>query len=146
MADAVVATKLLETPNHYVVHLTCISDGTGETAVAKVDKSAIAVAADGAEPAALALEAVRWCIQGFNSVRLLWDHAADSVGMVLAGSGYEDFRGDPEQQQFIDVLKGPGYKDDPKRADSTGDVLLTSVGAVSGATYDITVWLRKLGD
>lgn len=139
MADAVTSNVVAETATHYVVHLTCISDGTGETGVVKADKSAIAVASDGAEANSLDIEQVRWAVQGFTSVRLLWDHTTDDVAMCLTGSGYEDFRG----MGAVNGLQNlPGLKD-PRSTGGTGDILLTSVGAISGATYDITLILRK---
>ena len=82
---------------------------------------------------------MRWCLQGFTSVRLLWDHDTDDKALELSGSGYEDFRGD----SFLRTQKGLA---DPRTAGGTGDILLTTVGAVSGATYDITLWLVKSQD
>lgn len=140
MADAVTARVIEDTRTHYVVHLTNISDGTGEAAVVKADKSAIAVAADKGEAASLDIEQVRWSIQGFTSVRLLWDHTTDDVAMVLAGSGYEDFRG--LDGGVKGKMQTSGLKD-PRSAGGTGDLLVTTNGGASGATYDITVWLVK---
>lgn len=140
MADAVTTNVIIQTPTHYIVHLTNISDGTGESAVVKVDKSAIAVATDGAEADSLDIDQVRWAIQGFTSVRILWDHTTDDVALVLCGSGYDDFRG-----RYGDVngfSQTSGLKD-PRSSGGTGDILLTTNGGSSGATYDITLWLRK---
>lgn len=137
MADTVTSIVLADTPYHYGVHLTCVSDGTGESAVVKVDKSAIKKAAGGSEAAALDIESVRWAIQGFSAVKLLWDHTADDTAMVLAGSGYDEFPRPTLDQALSACLKDPGS------AGGAGDVLLTSTGAASGATYDITLWLRK---
>ena len=92
MADAVTTNVVSQTPDRYFVHLTNISDGTGESAVKKVDKSTL-TAEDGAEPASLDIEEVWWSVGGFSSVRLLWDHTTDDVALALAGSGYMDFRG-----------------------------------------------------
>lgn len=115
---------------NFITHLTNVSDGTGESAVIKVDKSTL-VGPQLAEPSSLALEWIRWSIQGFSSVRLFWDHTTDDEMMVLAaGNGYEDFR-------------PSGRLQDPATAGDTGDVLLTTAGAVSGATYDITAAFRK---
>ena len=140
MADAVTTRTVGETAAQLVVHLTNISDGTGESAVVKVDKSTF-FAPDAAEPAALDIESVRWNVQGFTSVRLLWDHTADDTGLVLSGSGYDDFRGeDMERVPGLCALK------DPRSAGGTGDIILTTAGAVSGATYDITLVLRKQSD
>lgn len=136
MSDAVVAS-IQETDTHLLVHLTNISDGTGESAVTKVDKSAY-LAEDGGEPASLDILEARWCVQGFSSVRILWDHTTDDVGLVLAGSGYDDFR--KGQNGLPTFKKGVA---DPRSSGDTGDIKVTTAGAVSGATYDITLLLRK---
>jgi hypothetical protein len=137
MADAVTVNVVSESPDEYCVHLTNISDGTGESAVIKVDKSAIAVATDGLEPDSLDILEARWNIQGFVSVRILWDHTTDDTALVLNGSGYDDFRG---AESYSRAKKGLA---DPRSAGDTGDLLLTTAGAVSGATYDITLRLKK---
>lgn len=148
MADAVTTQIIVDTPELTVLHLTCISDGTGETGVIKADKSALkfcngivtaGVKAAPAEAASLEIGAVRWAVQGFTSVRFLWDHTADDVALVLSGSGYDDFIGPGDARGGTIV----GMPSDPRSAGGTGDVLLTSVGGASGSTYDITIWLRK---
>ena len=139
MADTVNARALVDNGRAHVVHLTCKSDGTGETGVVKVDRSAIAAANGGAEAVALDIEAVRWAIQGFTAVTLLWDHTTDDVAMRLSGNGYEDFVG-PSDIRAVPFASLP----DPRSTGGTGDILLTSEGAASGATYDITLWLRKV--
>lgn len=138
MADTVKVRALVDDGRQHVVHLTCKSDATGESAVVKVDRSAIADAIDGAEAASLDIEAVRWAVQGFSSVTLLWDRTADDVALRLSGNGYEDFVGPSD----IRALQAATLAD-PRSAGGTGDILLTSEGAVDGATYDITLWLRK---
>lgn len=148
MADAVTARILVDTPTQTVVHLTCISDATGEAAVTKVTKANLikcagiltaGVRAATAAPASLEIAAVRWNIQGFTSVRLLWDHTAADLAMPLSGNGFEDFLGAGEVRgdEVNAVLP------DPRSAGGTGNILLTSVGAAAGATYDITLYLRK---
>lgn len=141
MADAVRSIVLANTPTHYAVNITNISDGTGESAVVKVDKSAL-TASDGAEPGSLDIEAIRWSIQGFSSVKIAWDHDTDDVAAVPSGSGYEDYRGGG----FLPgVLETEGLKD-PRSTGGTGDIVLTTVGASATATYDITIWCRKNPD
>lgn len=135
MADTV-TSSVVESFNGLMVHLTGVSDGTGESNVIKVDKSAY-LASDGAEPASLDIEQVRWNIQGFTYIKLAWDHTTDDTALVLSGSGYDDFSGNGG-----DVTNPKGLPD-PRSAGGTGDLLLTSVGATSGDTYDITLWLRK---
>lgn len=143
MADVPATHVLSNTDDKYAVHLVCVSDGTGESAVIKVDKSTLLAppvgTAAAAEPASLDIEQVRWAIQGFSSVRLLWDHTTDDTAMCLTGSGYEDFRG----ERGMEGNRTPKGLADPRSSGGAGDLLLTSVGGASGATYDITLWLKK---
>jgi hypothetical protein len=140
MADAV-TSNIVNGRDVLMVHLTNVSDGTGESAVVKVDKSAY-VAADGAEPASLDIERVRWNIQGFTFIKLLWDHTTDDTALVLSGSGYEDFRG----EDGPNGTTTPKGLPDPRSSGGAGDILLTTQGAAANASYDITLWVRKSGD
>lgn len=129
MTDVVDSIVLESTIQRYVVRLTNVSDSTGESAVAKVDKSTL-VASNGLEPRDLIIDEIEWSIQGFTSVRLFWDHTTDDEALVLgAGSGYRSFW-------------GSGGLKDPRSAGGTGDILLTTAGATSGATYDIVLNCR----
>ena len=145
MADTVTTNVIYEDAKQYVVHLTSLSDGTGESNVVKVDKDTIAVAVGGAEPTALDIERVDYTVTGFTSVKISWDHAVDSPGLLLTGSNTLDFTGLGTRYGnagiLRDSLRTSGLKD-PKTADSTGDILLTS-SATSGGAYAITLWLSK---
>jgi len=141
MADTVAVHKLAETATHYVVHLTNISDGTGEAAVAKVDKSTL-LASDGAEPASLDIEKVIWNCDGM-AARILWDHTTDSFAFALSGSGAMDFR---SGEHGLNTVPAPGLLADPRAAGDTGDILLTTTGHTAGDTYNIILVLRKQPD
>lgn len=133
MADAVRSIVQLSGKNRYLINITNISDGTGETDVVKVDKSTL-TNVNGVEPTALNVVSIQWAIQGFTSVRLEWDHTTDDVLALLpSGIGYRDY-------SFGGALA------DPRSAGTTGDILLTTAGAVSGATYDITLELVMSGN
>ena len=125
MADTVTTQVVQNTKSEYVIHLTGISDGTGEAAVIKVDKSTL-TNAGGVEPNNLSIMSVRWAIQGYSYIKILWDHTTDDVALLLSGNGYDNF-------------SEAGGLRDPKTTGGTGDLLLTSVGYASGATYDITI-------
>jgi hypothetical protein len=144
MADTVTSNVIYQDAKQYVVHLTSLSDGTGETNVVKVDKSTL-TAVGGAEPTALDIERVDYTITGFTSVKITWDHATDSPGLLLTGANSLDFTGLGSRYGAAHILRDaqrtPGLQD-PKTADSTGDLLLTSAGA-SGSAYAITLWLSK---
>ena len=47
MADAVTSQTFIDGPKHAVIKFTNVSDGSGESAVTKVDVSALATSADG---------------------------------------------------------------------------------------------------
>lgn len=125
MSDTVDTLTLISGSKRIVRRFTNVSDGTGESAVVKFDKSTF-TNGNGEEPDKLNIEWVQWNIQGFSSVRLLWDHTTDDEALVLSGNGYKDFR-------------EVGLLVDPASAGTTGDILLTTAGAVSGATYDIVI-------
>ena len=128
MADTVDTIVQFSGTRRYIVRLTNISDGTGESAVKKVDISTL-TNGKGVAPTRVNVESIQWSIQGFSSVKLLWDHTTDDELAVLgAGNGYRDF-------SQAGVLK------DPSSAGDTGDILLTTVGASATATYDIVLSL-----
>jgi hypothetical protein len=130
MADAVTTTVLRNDSKYYAIHLTNISDGTGETLVKKVDISTL-IGPDGTAPTSVSLLSARWCIQGFSRVSLWWDDdTADAPLMVMAGNGYDDFE------------PWDGKKDPTSGGEK--DVLLNTTGTVSGNTYDITLVFAKV--
>lgn len=126
MADTVTTAVLANGPRQYAVRLTNISDGTGESNVIKVDLSTLQLA-NGNAPTYSGVKEIQWAVQGFTSVRLSWDRTTDVQIDLLAGNGYRDYA-------TIGPLVDNG-------TGGTGDVLLTTAGAVSGATYDITLVL-----
>lgn len=123
MADVVDSTVLLNGKRKYIVHLTNVSDGTGESAVAKVIKANL-TNLNGSIPGKLSIVSMRWNIGGFSSVKLFWDHTTPDEIMMLTGNGFE---------QFNPPIADPGT------AGGTGNITVTTAGAVAGAVYDITL-------
>ncbi len=130
MSDTVDTVTLFSGTLRHIIRILNDSDGTGESAVIKVDKSALALG-DGSEPSKLVIEEIEWSVQGFNFVKLLFDHTADDEAAVLSGNGYKDYM-------------GVGGLIDPASAGGTGDLLLTTDGGADGSSYDITLHLRLL--
>lgn len=128
MADTVTSNVVFAGDRKYAVQLTGISDGTGETNVIKVDISTLLNLA-GQACVRTAIEEIKWDVQGFTYVKLSWDHTTDDTAMVMSGRGSVSYA-------------HLGYLFDPRSAGGTGDLLLSSVGAISGASYDITVVLQ----
>lgn len=137
MADAVTSVVIHESPYHYIANFSNVSDGTGEAAVVKVDKSAIAVASDGAEAGSLEIEKIAWNTVGM-AVKILWDHTTDDLGFVCVGDGMIDFSVLPGSYEMSNLKIS-----DPRSAGATGDILFTTVGHSSGDMYSITLWLKK---
>ena len=128
MADTVTSQIIANGPRYHIVHLTNISDGTGESLVTKVDISACDLG-NGVFATKASVKEIQWSIQGFTSVRLFWDHTTDNTLAVLAqGNGYSEFG-------MLGMLNDPGG------AGGTGDILLSTAAATSGAPYDITLVL-----
>ncbi len=140
MADAVTSQTLYDDGGHVVLHLTNVSDGTGESAVIKADASALR---GGGSTTLYALEAIAWATvgMGFN---LLWDATTDVLFFTT---------GNASSMGFIDYVngnnKGPGTGagrtgiTNNAGAGVTGDILLTTAGHSAGDSYVATLWLRK---
>ena len=129
MADTVDTKVIRNKHGRYVVKLTNISDGTGESGVVKVDVSAL-LNASGAAATMAHVWRIEYNIQGFTSVRLHWDAATDDeIAVLPTGSGVLDFS--PE-----------GGMTDPQSTTPVGDIKLTTANTTSGNTYDITLWVR----
>lgn len=128
MADTV-STRILEQgERNLIVQLTNLSDGTGETGVVKVDASTLSPIPDD-----LVIDWVQWDISGMN-VQIDWDATANVTALLLgAGQGVQDYR------IFGGVSNNAG-------AGKTGDMLVTTIGAASNASYNITLGLRKKYD
>ena len=130
MVDAVTAEYLYSGQRRKVLHLTNISDASGESGVIKADISTLTFN-NGVVPTYTAVDMIDYNIQGFTSIRLFWDHTTDDEISILPAGGHG----------VID-WNAVGGKTDPRTAGGTGDILLTTAGAVAGATYDITIYFR----
>lgn len=129
MADLVTARYIFNGYKRKILHLTNIGDGTGESAVIKSDISTLTFRGI-LVPTWTTIDLIDYNIQGFASVRLHWDHTTDDLIAVL-----------PEGAGCLDWYASGG-KTDPKSSGGTGDILLTTNGGSSGATYDITIHFR----
>jgi hypothetical protein len=126
MADVVTTQVLLNGHRRRTVLLTNVSDGTGEAAVKKVDKSDLTTIF-GAEPALLRVKEIEFCIQGFAKIILAYDHDADQTIAVLSGTGKLCF-------------EDAGVKD-LGSAGGTGDILLTAPAGATTGSYTILLEL-----
>lgn len=126
MADSV-DSKILRADNQrYTVRITNASDGTGESAVVKVDASGLTTK-HGYTLKAVDVRRVFGQVGGFNYVTLAWDADTDDEILVLTPGSFDYDYNDTEP------LK------DPLSTGWTRDIVLTTDGAVDGASYDLTL-------
>ena len=129
MVDTVTNRTLHDGPRNAVVLLTNSSDGTGESAVLKVDVSGLN-ALTGQACTGVNIRRVRYNTFGM-AVNLLWDATADVTFAILQGDGVFDCTG------FGGISNNSG-------AGKTGDIVLTTVGHTLGDTYTLILELEKI--
>jgi hypothetical protein len=132
MADAVSTTTISDGLHRAVIQFTNLSDGTGESAVTKVDVSSLAAKSDGTACSGVTIEKIAHSITGFTQVQLLWGATVDTIAIALAEStnGHMDFC------DFGGLVNTSG-------AGKTGDIKLTTLGAAANDTYVIVLNLLK---
>jgi hypothetical protein len=132
MADAVASQIIVDGPSFVAIKLTNISDGTGETAVTKVDVSALeADSRTGLSCTDVNIERIWWQCIGMK-VRILFDADTDVMAIELG----ENQSGNHDYSIFGGLTNNAG-------TGKTGDVKFTTVGASSGDTYTVILYLRK---
>ena len=130
MADTVTTQTIADTSGvKFVVKMTNLSDGTGETLVKKVDASELTfMSEDGNRK----ISKIWYSINTANNksaVELLWDGATNATALLLSGNGYWDLR--------------PAGNEIPNNATTpTGDVLLSTKNFASGDNYTILLEFR----
>ena len=132
MADAVASQIIVDGPSFVAIKLTNISAGTGETAVTKVDVSALeADSRTGQSCTDVNIERIWWQCIGMK-VRILFDADTDVMAIELG----ENQSGNHDYSIFGGLTNNAG-------TGKTGDVKFTTVGASSGDTYTVILYLRK---
>jgi hypothetical protein len=132
MADAVTSQTIIDGERNCVMKFTNVSDGTGESAVAKVDVSALASNSAGTACSEVRVMRISHAIVGM-SVQLFLDATSNVLLMELAESsnGHMDFK------DFGGLPNNAG-------SGKTGDILLTTKGHSSGDTYSIVIEMIKV--
>lgn len=125
MADAVTTNIQISTRKIYTVQFTNISDGTGESAVQKVDVSAL----EGATSSTRVRIRRIWSTISGMAVKVLFDHDTDDLATIVDAT-----TGDKDYTPF-------GGIKDPGSAGGTGDILFTTVSHTAGDYYSIILEL-----
>jgi hypothetical protein len=131
MADTVASQTIDDGPKYAVIKLTNVSDGTGESAVTKVDVSSLASNANGVACTGATIQKLWWQCTGMK-VSILFDATSDVLAIQLGEnqSGYHDYT------SFGGLTNNAG-------SGKTGDIKFTTVNASSGDTYTVILYLKK---
>lgn len=127
MADAVTSQTILDGERLFIGKFTNISDGTGETAVVKIDVSALNPNAAGQACNGIKINRLWYTTHGME-VRILFDATTDTFAWLIPqnNSYYMDF------SSFGGLPSNAG-------AGVTGDVSFTTVDASNGDMYTIVI-------
>ena len=135
MADAVTSQTLIDGDLYAVMKFTNISDGTGESAVTKVDVSALqALGSNTASQktcTGVVIERIWWQCIGMK-VQILWDATSDAFCIELG----ENQSGNHDYTVFGGLTNNAG-------SGKNGDIKFTTVGHTSADTYTIILYMRK---
>ena len=135
MADAVTSQTLIDGDLYAVMKFTNISDGSGESAVTKVDVSALqALGSNTASQktcTGVVIERIWWQCIGMK-VQILFDASSDAFCIELG----ENQSGNHDYSLFGGLTNNAG-------SGKTGDINFTTVGHTSADTYTIILYMRK---
>ena len=131
MADVVTSQTIQDGSRKAVLKFTNASDGTGESAVTKVDVSALSSNAAGESCSSVQINKIWWQCTGM-SVKIEFDATTNvlAIGLSEDSNGYHDY------SDFSGIPNNAG-------SDKTGDLAFTTVGHSSGDTYMIILELIK---
>lgn len=129
MVDVVTSQTIFDGEREVVMKFTNVSDGTGESAVTKVNVANLAKSASGKACTGVTLERIHASINGM-SVNVLWDATTDVPAVILAPGMYTF------DHSRIQLPNDSG-------AGKNGNVLFTTIGAGVGKTYSIVLEMVK---
>ena len=131
MADTVTSQTIQDGERKAVLKFTNISDGTGESAVKKVDVSALTSNSSGTACTEVAVSKIWWQCVGMG-VELLNDATTDTliIGLSPDSNGMHDY------SSFSGIPNDSG-------SGKTGDIMFTTIGASNGDTYTVILELLK---
>ena len=130
MADAVTSQIIFDGTRTAVMKFTNISDGTGETAVLKVDVSAL-TGFQGQTCTGVNIVTLDAMTVGMG-VDILWDATTDAICYTIGADQFVSF----DFARFGGITNNAG-------SGKTGDIMFTTVGATAGDRYTIVLEMTK---
>ena len=131
MADAVTSQTIQDGQRIAILKFTNASDGTGESAVKKVDVSALSANSAGLSCSRVTINRIWWQCTGM-SVKIDFDASTNvlAIGLSEDSNGYHDY------SDFSGIPNNAG-------SGITGDLDFTTVGHTNGDTYMIVLEMIK---
>ena len=131
MADLVGTQTILDGERLYIAKFTNISDGTGETAVVKINPSTLAVNGWGRACNGVKINKI-WSTTHGMEVRILWDATTDLFTWLV-----------PQNTNYLMDFSMFGGLPNNAGAGSNGNLLFTTMDASAGDVYSIVLECEK---
>ena len=127
MADLVASQTLLDGERLFIGKFTNISDGTGETAVVKINVSTLSVNAYGQTCNGVKINKI-WSTTHGMEVRILWDATTDLFTWMI-----------PQNSNYLMDFSSFGGLQNNAGTGSNGNLLFTTADASAGDMYSIVI-------
>jgi hypothetical protein len=131
MADAVTSQTILDGERLFIAKFTNLSDGTGETAVVKIDVSTLNPNSFGLACNGVKINKIYATTHGMQ-VRILWDATTDQFAWVI-----------PQNSNYLMDLSSFGGIPNNAGAGKTGDLAFTTQDASAGDSYAVVLECLK---
>jgi hypothetical protein len=132
MADTVTSQTIQDGDKIAIMKFTNASDGTGESAVKKVDVSALSSNSLGQSCTSVSIARIYWACVGMR-VNIEFDASTNVLAIPLPA----DSTGDEYYDLFTGIPNNAG-------SGKTGDIDFTTVGHSDGDAYSIILVLTKI--
>jgi len=127
MADVVATQTLLDGERLFIGKFTNISDGTGETAVVKINPSTLSVNAYGRACNGVKINKI-WATTHGMEVRILWDATTDVFAWMIS-----------QNTNYLMDFSSFGGLQNNAGTGVNGNVLFTTADASAGDMYTIVI-------
>lgn len=131
MADTVGSQTILDGERLFIGKYTNISDGTGETAVVKINASALAANGWGRACVGVKINKI-WATTHGMEVRILWDATTDLLTWMI-----------PQNSNYLMDFSSFGGLPNNAGTGVNGNVLFTTADASAGDMYSIVLECEK---
>ena len=135
MADAVTSQTIVDTDKRAIIKLTNLSDGSGESAVEKVDVAGLNANAKGETPSRVTIDQIWYDIGGMR-LAIYFAASTNALALTIGGSAAAG-----NVQGHMDFRSFGGIKNNASSPD--GDLDFTTSGHTNLDHYTVILEMRK---